>query len=84
MLRIRLSRTGKKKQPSYRIVVADAGMPRDGKFIDHIGYYNPLLDPPGLEVAENKARLWLGRGANPSATVERLLQVKGILEKASE
>jgi small subunit ribosomal protein S16 len=83
MLRIRLTRTGKKKQPSYRIVVAEARMPRDGKFIEHIGYYNPLFDPPSLEVAEDKARLWLSRGAKPSATVERLLQVKGILEKAN-
>ena len=82
MLRIRLSRTGKNKQPSYRIVVAEARMPRDGRYVDQIGQYHPLFDPPRIEVAEEKVRLWLSRGAQPSDTVERLLRVKGILEKA--
>ena len=82
MLRIRLARTGKKKQPSYRIVVAERHTPRDGKFVDQIGHYNPLFDPPQVVVAEEKARLWLSRGAQPSEPVERLLRVRGILEKA--
>jgi len=82
VLRIRLRRTGKKKQPSYRIVVADSRAPRDGKFVDQVGHYNPLTDPPTVVLAEEKIRNWLGHGAQPSDTVARLLQVKGILEKA--
>ena len=81
MLRIRLSRVGKNKQPSYRIVVAEARTPRDGKFVEQIGYYSPLFDPPKIEMAEEKAKLWLSRGAQPSETVGRLLRVKGILQK---
>ena len=83
MLRIRLRRTGKKKQPSYRIVVADARAPRDGKFVDQVGHYDPLTDPPTVVLAEEKIRNWLAHGAQPSDTVARLLQVKGVLEKAS-
>ena len=82
MLRIRLARTGKKKQPSYRIVVAERNNPRDGKFVDQIGHYSPLFDPPQIVVAEEKARLWLSWGAQPSEPVQRLLRVRGILEKA--
>ena len=78
MLRIRLRRVGKKKQPSYRIVVADSRAPRDGKFVDQVGHYNPLLDPPTIEVSEEKVLRWIGLGAQPSDTVSRLLQVKGI------
>jgi small subunit ribosomal protein S16 len=78
MLRIRLRRVGKKKQPSYRIVVAEANAPRDGKFVDQVGHYNPLTDPPTVVVAEERVRHWLSKGAQPSATVGRLLQVKGI------
>lgn len=83
MLRIRLRRVGKKKQPSYRIVVADSRAPRDGKFVDQVGHYNPLLDPPTIEVSEEKVRRWIGLGAQPSDTVNRLLQVKGITAKLS-
>ena len=83
MLRIRLRRTGKKKQPSYRIVVADARAPRDGKFVDQVGHYDPLTDPPTVVLAEEEIRNWLAHGAQPSDTVARLLQVKGVLEKAS-
>ncbi len=82
MLRIRLRRTGKKKQPSYRIVVADSRAPRDGKFVDQVGHYDPLTDPPTVVLAEEKIRNWLAHGAQPSDTVARLLQVKGVLEKA--
>jgi small subunit ribosomal protein S16 len=83
MLRIRLRRVGKKKQPSYRIVVADIRAPRDGKFVEQVGHYNPLTDPPTVVVAEEKIRHWLSIGAQPSETVERLLRVKGILQEAN-
>ena len=82
MLRIRLRRVGKKKQPSYRIVVAEITAPRDGKFVEQVGHYNPRTDPPTLVVAEEKVRHWLSQGAQPSNTVSRLLQVKGIIQKA--
>lgn len=83
MLRIRLRRVGKKKQPSYRIVVADSRSPRDGKFVDQVGHYNPLLDPPTIEVSEEKVRRWIGLGAQPSDTVHRLLKVKGITAESN-
>ena len=82
MLRIRLRRVGKKKQPSYRIVVAEITAPRDGKFVEQVGHYDPMTDPPTLVIAEEKVRHWLGQGAQPSDTVSRLLQVKGIVQKA--
>ncbi len=82
MLRIRLRRVGKKKQPSYRIVVADARAPRDGAFVDQVGHYNPLTDPPTVVVDADKARQWLGRGAAPSDTVQRIFQAQGVVEKA--
>ena len=82
MLRIRLRRVGKKKQPSYRIVVADIRSPRDGKFVEQIGQYNPMTDPPTTAVSEDRARHWLINGAKPSEAVERILQAHGILEKA--
>lgn len=82
MLRIRLSRVGKKKQPSYRIVVADSRAPRDGQFVEIIGHYNPLTDPATITVKEERAILWLQRGAQPSETAAKLLNRLGILEKA--
>jgi small subunit ribosomal protein S16 len=82
MLRIRLRRVGKKKQPSYRIVVADVRAPRDGAFVDHVGHYNPLTDPPTVTLNEDRVRHWLGIGAKPSETVERILRAHGVLEKA--
>lgn len=82
MLRIRLRRVGKKKQPSYRIVVADVRSPRDGDFVDHVGHYNPLTDPPTVVVDADKAKHWLSVGAKPSETVERILQAQGVVEKA--
>lgn len=82
MLRIRLRRVGKKKQPSYRIVVADVRSPRDGRFVDQVGHYNPLTDPPTVMVNEEKARHWLGVGAKPTDTVQRILQTQGVVEKA--
>lgn len=72
---------GKKKQPAYRLVVADSRAPRDGAFVAMIGQYNPRTEPATIEIDEEKARDWLGRGAKPSETVAKLLARKGILEK---
>lgn len=80
MLRIRLRRTGKKKQPSYRIVVADSRAPRDGAFIETIGIYNPLTDPATVTLDEEKVRAWLAKGAVPSERTQRLLAAKGLTE----
>lgn len=82
MLRIRLRRTGKKKQPSYRVVVADSRAPRDGDFVETIGLYNPLTDPPTVRIDEEKARDWIRKGAQPSETVMRLMQGQGILPRS--
>ena len=73
MLRIRLRRTGARHQPSYRIVVADSRKPRDGAFVDHLGHYNPRQDPPEIVIDEEKARKWIGQGAQPSEAVQRML-----------
>ena len=81
MLRIRLMRVGKKKQPSYRIVVAEARSPRDGAYVDKVGFYNPRTDPPTIQIDEEKALYWLRRGAQPSEPVEWMLRKLGILEK---
>lgn len=84
MLRIRLRRVGKKKQPNYRIVVADSRAPRDGAFIDQIGTYNPLVDPASSKVDEKKAIRWITNGAQLSEPVERIFKNLGILEKVNE
>jgi small subunit ribosomal protein S16 len=76
---IRLARRGSKKHPTYRIVVADSRRARDGRFIETIGFYNPLHDPSIIEVDEAKAKQWLGTGAQPSDTVRKLLSLKGIV-----
>ena len=73
MLRIRLRRTGARNQPSYRIVVADSRKPRDGAFVDHLGHYNPRMDPPEVVIDEEKAREWISKGAQPSEAVQRML-----------
>ncbi|RPF46794.1 30S ribosomal protein S16 [Thermodesulfitimonas autotrophica] len=78
-VKIRLKRIGAKKQPRYRIVVADARSPRDGRFIEEIGYYNPVADPAELKIDEARAREWLARGAQPTDTVRALLARTGIL-----
>jgi small subunit ribosomal protein S16 len=80
MLRIRLRRTGKKKQPSYRVVVADSRAPRDGDFVETIGLYDPLTDPPTIRIDGDKARNWISKGAQPSETVVKLMRRQGILE----
>ncbi|WP_129627738.1 30S ribosomal protein S16 [Candidatus Oscillochloris fontis] len=80
MVKIRLRRTGKTKQPSYRLVVADSRSPRDGKFIEIIGHYNPIRTPKVLEINADRARYWLGVGAQPSDTVVNLLKRQNILD----
>lgn len=82
MLRIRLSRVGKKKQPTYRMVVADSRSPRDGSFLKIIGHYNPLTDPATLVVKEDEAIHWLEKGAKPSETAAKLLTRIGVMERA--
>ncbi len=73
MVKIRLRRVGAKKQPSYRIVVADSRSPRDGRFIENIGHYNPRTDPPTVVIKEDRALYWLSIGAQPTEAVERLV-----------
>lgn len=80
MLRIRLRRVGKKKKPAYRIVVADARAPRDGRFVEIVGHYDPMTDPPTITIKEDKVREWLGKGAQPSEAAAKLLARKGIIE----
>jgi small subunit ribosomal protein S16 len=74
-------RIGKKKQPSYRVVVADKRSPRDGAAIEEIGFYNPLTDPSTIRLDEEKVRHWLSKGAQPSESVQALLRAVGIWEK---
>lgn len=81
MVKIRLRRTGAKKRPSYRLVIADARAPRDGAFVAIIGHYNPLTDPETIVIDEEKALHWLRQGAQPTATASRLLSKVGIIEK---
>jgi len=81
MVRIRLCRVGAKKQPHYRVVIADQRSPRDGRFIEIIGHYNPRTDPPTVVIKEERARYWLERGAQPSDAVRRMLTNLGIMEK---
>ncbi len=79
-VKIRLKRIGAKKVPFYRVVVADSRSPRDGKFIEEIGYYNPLTDPAEVKIDAEKAKKWLDNGAQPSDTVKALLKKSGIIE----
>lgn len=72
---IRLRRQGIRKKPFFRIVVADSRFPRDGRFVDQIGTYNPLLDPPKVTLKKGQADFWLKSGAKPSPTVKRLMQL---------
>ena len=82
MVKIRLRRVGTKNRPSYRLVVVDSRAPRDGAFINIIGHYNPLTDPETVVINEEKALYWLSQGAQPTATVARLLSKVGIIEKS--
>ncbi len=74
---------GSPKKPHYRLVVAESCSPRDGAFIDIIGHYNPLTNPETFSIDEDKARNWLGQGAQPSDTVARLLSKAGVINKSS-
>ena len=81
MVKIRLRRIGSPKKPVYRIVIADSHSPRNGAFISIIGQYNPMTDPETVSINEEEALKWLGQGAQPTATVSRLLKKAGILDK---
>ncbi|MDY6908246.1 MAG: 30S ribosomal protein S16 [Chloroflexota bacterium] len=81
MVKIRLRRTGRRNRPSYRVVVADSRAPRDGAFIETIGHYDPLTDPPTIVIDEDKALKWLREGAQPTQTVTSLLSRLGIMDK---
>lgn len=83
-VKIRLKRMGAKKAPFYRVVVADSRSPRDGRFIEEIGTYNPLTDPAKIAIDEEKALKWLSTGAQPSDTVRHLLHEAGLLKKFHE
>ena len=77
-VRMRLTRVGSKKNPIYRVVVADSRSPRDGRFIEIIGRYNPQTDPSTIELDEDKVKDWLSKGAQPSNAVSKLIKVAGI------
>jgi small subunit ribosomal protein S16 len=77
-VKLRLTRVGSKKNPIYRVVAADSRSPRDGRFIEIVGRYNPQTDPSTIELDEEKVRAWLAKGAQPSDTVARLLRAKNI------
>ena len=80
-VKIRLKRVGKKKAPSYRVVVADSRSPRDGRIIDTIGWYNPLVEPSAIHIDEAKAFKWLNVGAQPTDSVTSLLKRTGAMER---
>lgn len=80
MVKIRLKRMGANKKPFYRIVVADSRYPRDGRFIEEIGYFNPITEPETVKIDEEKANKWLDTGAQPTDTVKRLLKKAEILK----
>lgn len=81
MVRIRLRRVGLKAQPSYRIVVADKESPRDGRFIEIIGYYNPRIEPASIVIQEDRAFDWMSKGAQPSDSVAQLFKTTGTLDR---
>ncbi len=80
MVKIRLRRMGQKKAPFYRIVVADSRSPRDGRFIEELGYYDPTRDPSVYKIDAESAKKWLANGAQPTAEVAKLLKIAGITE----
>ena len=84
MVKIRLKRMGAKKKPFYRLVVADSRSPRDGRFIEHLGYYDPLTEPVNVKIDVEKTMHWLQQGAQPSDSARSLLKREGILERFSE
>ena len=80
MVKIRLKRMGMKKMPFYRVVVADERAPRDGRFIEEIGYYNPMTEPATVKIDAEKAQQWLKNGAQPTETARTLLKKSGVIE----
>lgn len=80
MVKIRLRRIGSKKMPFYRIVVADSRSPRNGRFIEEVGYYNPMENPVVIKVEEEKIQKWLANGAQPTETVKSLLTKSGLIK----
>ncbi len=83
-VKIRLARHGAKKRPFYRIVVADGEMPRDGKFIEMVGTYNPLLDPAKVSMKQDRIKYWIDQGAIPTDTVKSLLKKEGFFANPAE
>ncbi len=83
-VKIRLKRTGANRNPSYRLVVADSRKPRDGRFIEEIGMYNPTTEPETVKIKEERALNWLQNGAQPSDTVRNIFSKQGIMEKFNE
>ena len=81
MVKLRLMRMGKKKQPTYRVVAADARSPRDGRFIEIVGHYNPRTDPSTIVIDNDKAVKWLVEGAQPTESVAKLLKISGAMEQ---
>ncbi len=79
-VKIRLRRMGAKKAPHYRIVVADSRYPRDGRFIEEIGYYNPMTNPADVKIDSEKAKKWISNGAQPTDTVRDLLKKNGVID----
>lgn len=79
-VKIRLRRMGAKKAPFYRIVVADSRYPRNGRFIEEVGYYDPTKEPSVIKIDEEKAKTWLANGAQPTDTVKALLKIQGIVK----
>ena len=77
-VKIRLKRMGAKKAPFYRVIVADSRSPRDGRFIDEIGYYDPTKDPSVIKIDAEKANKWIANGTQPTDTVEKLLKIAGV------
>ncbi len=77
-IKLRLTRVGSKKNPVYRVVAADSRSPRDGRFLEIVGRYNPQTDPSTIELDDEKIKGWLGKGAQPTEAVARLIKVKGI------
>jgi small subunit ribosomal protein S16 len=80
MVKMRLKRMGAKKAPFYRVIVADSRSPRDGRFIDEVGYYNPMTNPAEIKIDAEKAKTWIANGAQPTETVKALLKKNGIVD----
>jgi len=81
VVKLRLVRMGKKKQPTYRVVAADARAPRDGRFIEILGHYDPRREPSTIVIDNDKAVAWLAKGAQPTERVEKLLEISGAMEQ---